>query len=479
MWKMLGLFGVSTVAWWGLLWLVLPQSWQRISPSAILLLHLGPPMLLSAGVKLWGYLKEKRAKQEEADQEAAAEAERQSARDAARERHLAELRERQAAVDCRWLWARAVPANGEPSWLVEAPDGCLWSCLDAADIDADEALQALRPHVVEALRELYAVAPGAAWLPLMMEVLPSESGIEQIAAAKEWQTEAMADTLEDDWPTPEARFLAGAGTGTVADRARQLLQQEPELPGVIVLGADAPLLLQGADEDDSQDAAATARRRRLGKSGLAVAALLFLREQLPEPELGPVAVAEGADPYQPYWEKDFSRSSGSWGTVPARHQAGLAQLPVLAQVGQSSAVAVQEERALQLARQLQAVLDNALVNAALLDYPFSPEEAKPENDQAAKLAWLTHNSGDVDGGGVRLAAIASALSRHKVELHPIEEASNLARDWGDVGVAADAMLAAAVVSHSARLAAPAVLTQFSNDHVALAMARPPRKETTA
>ena len=165
MWRMLGLFGVSTVAWWGLLWLVLPQSWQRISPSAILLLHLGPPMLLSAGVKLWGYLKEKRAKQAEAEQAAAADAEHQAARDAARERHLAELRERQAVVECRWLWACATPAEDEPFWLAEAPDGRLWSSVDKADAcgDADDVLAALRPHVVEALSQLYAAAPGAAW----------------------------------------------------------------------------------------------------------------------------------------------------------------------------------------------------------------------------------------------------------------------------------------------------------------------------
>lgn len=483
MWRMLGLFGVSTVAWWGLLWLVLPQSWQRISPSAILLLHLGPPMLLSAGVKLWGYLKEKRAKQAEAEQAAAADAEHQAARDAARERHLAELRERQAVVECRWLWACATPAEDEPFWLAEAPDGCLWSSVDKADAcgDADDVLAALRPHVVEALSQLYAATPGAAWLPLLMEVVPGPSGIEQIAAVKEWQLEAMmAGQVDEDWPAPDARFLAGAGTGTVADRARQLLQQEPELPGVLVLGADAPLALQGADDGDEGDTAAAERQRWLGKPGLAVAVLLMLREQLPEPEQGvAVTVAEGADPYQPYWEKDFSRSGGSWGLVPGRHQAGLAELPVLAQLGQSSSVALQQERALQLARQLQPVLDNALVNAALLDYPFSPEDAKPENDQAASLAWLAHNGGDINVGGVRLAAIASALSRHGVELHPVDEASNLAREWGDVGVAASAMLAAIAVSHSARLAAPAILTQFSHEQVALAMARPPRKETAA
>lgn len=72
MWRMLGLFGGITLGWWALLWLVLPVSWQRISPSAILMLHLAPPMLLSVGIKLWAHLKETRAKAEALRQEEAA-----------------------------------------------------------------------------------------------------------------------------------------------------------------------------------------------------------------------------------------------------------------------------------------------------------------------------------------------------------------------------------------------------------------------
>ncbi|XLM20409.1 hypothetical protein MKD33_19185, partial [Chromobacterium piscinae] len=135
--------------------------------------------------------------------------------------------------------------------------------------------------------------------------------------------------------------------------------------------------------------------------------------------------------------------------------------------------------ALQLARSLQPVLDNALVNAALLDYPFSPEEAKPENKQASGLAWLCHNSGQIDVGGVRLAAIATALSRHEVELHPIDEASNVVREWGDAGSATPILMAATAVNHCARLRAPAVITHFHDELVSLALARPPAEEATA
>ncbi|MCD4486871.1 hypothetical protein LQR31_20570, partial [Chromobacterium vaccinii] len=157
----------------------------------------------------------------------------------------------------------------------------------------------------------------------------------------------------------------------------------------------------------------------------------------------------------------------------------LARLPRLAVLSQSSSVSLAQDKALQLARSLQPVLDNALVNAALLDYPFSPEEAKPENNQASTLAWLCHNSGQIDVGGVRLAAIATALSRHQVELHPIDEASNVVREWGDAGAATAMLLAAAAVSHCARLQAPAVITHFHDELVSLAMARPPAEEATA
>lgn len=481
MWKSLGLLGGLTMGWWGLLWLVLPRlgwlNWQSVSPTAILLAHLAPPAMLSAAIRVWSHLKEARAKLAEQQQAAAEEDERQASRDAARERHYAALRERQQAASCRWLWARALPVKDAPEWTAELAAGCAWSEMDRETLERDDTLAVLRPHVVELLSDLYLDAGGAAWLPLLVEPIPTLSGVEQLTAFKQWQLEAAQTALGDDAPTLDCRFLPGSGL--IADRARLALQQAPELPGVAVLAADAPWAQAEEDDDwNPPDAAETLRRKWLGQPGMACVALLFLRDDLPPPASAS-AEEDAADPYQPYWEKDFSRGAGDWGGVPARWQPQLAALPHLAALAQACQTETPQDKALQLARGLQPVMDNALVNARLLDYPFSPEDAKPENDQAAATAWLVHNSGEIDVGGVRLAALAGSLSRHQVDLHPIDEASNLVREWGDVGAAFAALQAAVAVAHCARLQAPAVITQFSQDHVAVAIARPfiPEEET--
>ncbi|AUH53684.1 hypothetical protein CXB49_17670 [Chromobacterium sp. ATCC 53434] len=477
MWRTLGLFGGITIGWWALLWLALPQSWQRISPSAILMLHLAPPMLLGAAIKLWGYLKEKRAADEARQQEEQAATERDGQREAARAQHLAALQERQWAVACRWLWAAATPAKDEPAWLAQTGDGATWIALDKDEVEAGDALDALAPYLAELLTGLYAEAPGAAWLPLYLEPMAQVAGVEQLTRIKALKKQAAAAGLGADTQTSgDCRFLPGSGQ--LADRVLQVLRQDPELPGLVVLAADAPLAARDEEDDWVElEPALREHRRWHGEPGLAVVAMLFLRDGLPLPLEW--RQQEGADPYQPYWEKDFAGPAAGWGAVPSSRQASLAGLPTLAVLAQSSSVSLAQGRALQLARSLQPVLDNALVNAALLDYPFSPEEARPEKNQASSLAWLCHNSGQIDVGGVRLAAIATALSRHQVELHPIDEASNVVREWGDAGAATPLLLTAAAVSHCARLQAPAVITHFENELVSLALARPPAEEATA
>ncbi|MEO3961066.1 hypothetical protein [Chromobacterium piscinae] len=272
MWRTLGLFGGVTIGWWALLWLVMPQSWQRISPSAILMLHLAPPMLLSAGVKLWSYLKEKRAAEEAKQQEEQAEAERSDKREAARAQHVAELRERQRAVGCRWLWTAAAPVKDEPAWLAEMADGAHWQALARDEVEAGEAMDALSPHLAEMLAELYAEAPGAAWLPLYLEPMRQVSGVEQLARVKELKLQAVVDSLGGGvHVSGDCRFLPGSGQ--LADRVLQVLQQDPELPGLVVLAADAPLAERDDDDDwgEADPESANLRRWR-GEPGIAVVA---------------------------------------------------------------------------------------------------------------------------------------------------------------------------------------------------------------
>lgn len=461
--KLLALLGLSTLLWWSALWLLIPVPWQQLSPTVMLLLHLLPPILLTVLVQLWRSRQarcEQAAAQAQADAEAA---EQQSRRDEARARHQAELRSRQQTLPCRWLWVQALPQRDEPAWLAELPDGCAWEMLTADELEAGETLDCLQDAAQAGLQALYEELPGAAALPLLLEVLPQQSGIEQLARIRQWQQQAW----QSDAPQPasDCRFLPGSGT--LADRVQQFLAQEPELPGAVLLALDAPRA--GWEPDEDSDAATRQQWREQGMPGAAVVLLLFLRDGLS----APASEAQAAtDPYQPYWERDPAAASAGWGRVPAGAQQGLAALPVLACLAQSGQGELRQQGTLQLTRQLQPLLDNALVNAALLDFPFSAEDADPQRNQADSVAWLVHNGGDVDVGGTRLAAIGSNLTRHQIALHPVDEASNLVREWGDVGAAASALLTALAVTHCARLAAPAVLAQFQPDHAALSLARP-------
>ncbi|MDN0074152.1 hypothetical protein QU481_04520 [Crenobacter sp. SG2303] len=471
MWKLLGLFIALLIGWWGTLWLGLPLSWQRISPTALLALHLAPPVLLLAAWRLWLRWREKRQEEEAQAAETKAEADRQAQRDAARARHQQALDERRVGVACRWLWSRALPAKEAPAWLGEVVDGCNWSVLEADELEPDEVLTALSPHLSELFAELYATAPGTAWLPLYFEAIPSQSGIEQLETLRQLQQQVLAEQLPDErLPAQrDCRFLPG--TGPLANRIQQVLQQDPALPGLVVLAADAPLALLDEGDDWGEPAPAVQQARRWqGQPGAAISALLFLRQSLPDPAEPEAIDADQTDPYQPYWEKPLTDQGGSWGGVPPRWQASLAELPSLAELRLAESTEITEQKG--LARQIQPLLDNALVNATLLDYPFSEDERDPAVDQAETLAWLVHNSGDADVGGHRLAAVATALSHHAVELNPIDEASNSVREWGDVGAAAPVLLYSIAVSHSARLEAPAVLAHFDPQHLNLGLVRP-------
>lgn len=475
--RLLTLFGGFTIGWWGLLWLVLPLSWQRISPSAMLLLHIVPPVALTLGLRWWTARKEKKAEAERQQAEAAAEAERVAAREEARRRHQAALAERRQTIACRWLHCSAVAVGDEPAWLADADECCQWLPLQRDELEDDTLLDALAAPQRDALEALYLAAPGAAWLPVYTEVIPTESGIEQLAALKAVQQEAAALALDAHPPLVECRFLPGHGA--VAERARQVLLQMPECPGLVLLAADAPIL--PLLEEDEFDASADPEQAWRGKPGFAVACLLFLRQGLPCEE-GSNAMLQNdqQDPYQPYWEKaQVSPHSTDWGAVPPSRQPSLAALPVLAELSQATQGAAASSRAMQLSRQLQPMLDNALVNASLLDYPFSEEDAEPAANRASSLGWLVHNSGEVQVGGARLSALSGALSRHQVELHPIDQASNSVREWGDAGVATAALLCATAITCSHALATPVLLAQFGPDEAALSVARPPLEEMSS
>ncbi|MEJ2793918.1 hypothetical protein WAE56_10900, partial [Iodobacter sp. LRB] len=326
------------------------------------------------------------------------------------------------------------------------------------------------------LSDVYTTAPGAAWLPHYFEANPQLEGREQLEMLKQAQLQAIANQdFEENSPSPEPRFFPGSGA--LMSRVQQLFQQDPGLPGMVVYAADAPLLTRGIPEDEWDEPGADQEEANqwLGKPGYAAVAMIFLRENLPVPE--PVSTQEvSQDAYTPYWEKQQHYGDERWGRVPLQWQDTLAQLPVLAELRLGEQATIVHKQLLPMTRQIHTLFDNALVNAGLRDYPFSSDDKDEAKDQAESIAWLVHNSGDVDVGGTRLAAVSSALQQYAVPLNPIDDASNCVREWGDVGSARSVLQVAVAVVHSARLAAPAVLTEFDRqgdtEHFSVALIRP-------
>lgn len=473
----LGLFGGLFAGWWLLLWWGLPISFQKMSPTAMLLTHLAPPVIFGVVWRIWQKIRESRIVQAQAAGQEAAEADRQAQREAAKQQHYAALAERQIKSLCRGVWALALPVKDAPAWLEEIPDGAYWTALERDEISTDaETTGQVQQTLQQLLSDVYTTAPGAAWLPHYFEANPQLEGREQLEMLKQAQLQAIANQgFEENSPSPEPRFFPGSGA--LMSRVQQLFQQDPGLPGMVVYAADAPLLTRGIPEDEWDEPGADQEEANqwLGKPGYAAVAMIFLRDNLPVPE--PVSTQEASqDAYTPYWEKQQHYGDERWGRVPLQWQDTLAQLPVLAELRLGEQANIVHKQLLPMTRQIHALFDNALVNAGLRDYPFSSDDKDEAKDQAESIAWLVHNSGDVDVGGTRLAAVSSALQQYAVPLNPIDDASNCVREWGDVGSARSVLQVAVAVVHSARLAAPAVLTEFDRqgdtEHFSVALIRP-------
>jgi hypothetical protein len=475
MFSMLSVLLGSTVASWGLLWFVVPVDWLQTSPTAVLIVHVLPPLLLSLGYYLWQRGKAAREALAARAQEEGEEAERQQLREAARLQHQAALAARQAAADCRWLWVHTHAGEALPDWFREMPEGVYWQTSSSGDEPlSSDWFDYLDTPVTEALATLYRDLPGAACLPLLLQVVPQVSGSEYVQRVKAWQQQAW----QQAWPARslppvDCRFLSGSGG--LADSMVSCLQQDPNLPGVVVLAADAPLLSAAEDEGDTAQ-----QKRAQGEPGAALVLAVILRTDLPVPAGMAWQQGAEADPYQPYWERPaVVVGEAAWGAVPEFDQPAFLQQTLQVRLAQSSQVPLPRKGMLQLTRALHPALDDALVNAGLLDYAFSPDEASPEQNRLHEVAWLVHNSGDLDMGGMRLAAIASNLSRQGIDIQPIDQASNTVREWGDTGVAGSMLLLATAVAQVHRLQAPVVQACFEADQVSVALAYPATSKESA
>lgn len=454
------LLAAAAAAWVTVLWFVLAPDFTRLAPASLLALH-GLPPLLAAGM-WWGWRHVRRVRRRRAEdaQRQAAEAERQAALAAAREAHQQALRARRFGCDCRAV----VWMSGEELRDV-IPDvyGVARLALPSAGADS------WQPVLEQALRWIYGWAPTAVDLPI--HVVPPRAAqgemiIEQLAQARAHVAGELGLTL--DGGGAPLRFLPAGGSA--ADSVIALFEAAPDSPGALVLAVDA--LPPGPDPQTAQG----------GASQPLLVALLVTHPELATMAVTPAdSVAREMDPFAPFWERHPAGTNEAVAPEAASPSQPLARLPVLGRIGRAAVTSepVAQERPLRLSQRLQQMLEEAQINAGLIEPPF-PHDGTPaaaSADVSGPWGWLVHNAGRVEEAGTLLAALGGALAHFGVDLHPIDEATN----WSDcVGLTTQAgsvgMLALAVARAAAQRL-PALCADFGKERgVALSLALPGQTE---
>ncbi|GAA5787042.1 hypothetical protein [Chitiniphilus shinanonensis] len=470
------IFGGITSVWWALVWFVLPFDLRQMSVPALTLLHVAPPVLLMGAWSAWKHYRAKRAA---AAAQAAldAQAAEQAAKiDAARSAHEAELARRRAYVECRGVWVAST--TPPPDWFDGQPTHCAFLEQPAEETAGVGREHALRQSLREVLTLAIGGSPAVAWLPVYLLPGTQLAGAAQLELVRDaWQA-AVADNFLEPAPSQaDCKFLPG--TEGIADRIVALFENDPTLPALLLLGPDSPLADAHEEDHDDDDPPVNPPG---GKPGHAVVALLFSRPGLVTAYQADDSLPadDERDPYQPYWERQGGEAAAvGWARVPPPLQPSLLDLAPLATLHQGRVLQKQGglARGNALTRQLQSLLEAALINASLREHPFDSADA--DAPPPVEIGWLAHNSGSVDTGGSRLAALASALHYFGSELNPIDQATNVVVEYGDTGAARGALLLATALLRAAQLAQPTVAAEFEgDDFVGVGVMRPAVGATT-
>jgi hypothetical protein len=154
-------------------------------------------------------------------------------------------------------------------------------------------------------------------------------------------------------------------------------------------------------------------------------------------------------------------------------RAELAELPVLGRVHRAAIRQPGPARTgvLELKRIFQDAIEQAQINAGLIDPPFvfndTPVKTNEGNAKPAAetCAAIVHNAGSVEVAGKRLAALGSALYYFEIDLSPVDNDAvlNVVNRIGDTGRAAGIGQLALALVYAAQKAAPALCAEFMHD----------------
>jgi hypothetical protein len=469
---LIGLLRLCLMAglWCAALWYALPLDLAALSPPDLVGLHVAPPLLAEAAWFAFKRIRAARAEKAKDAAEKTAEAEKQAEIEAAEVAREEALRRRRAYVECRALWLEVIKI---PDWLKEVPTQCSLVERQVQEVQGRRSETVL----LRALQEVFEVVLSnepLAWLPVY---LLAGRDLENDARRLKWLRQAWQKAAVVRGTETRCQCEMLPGEGAVAERVISMFESDSELPALILLGMDSPLVeeLGGAEEADGD-------LQQRNVQGHAIVAALLSRPGLALPEDMKAAAVEHkeADDYTPYWERgDMSaaRSAAGWGEMPLRLQpVFLESLKPFAALCRSRQTVCPERGYM---RALKETIENVSIDAGLLKMPGERERNEESPDaktpESLDLGGLLHNSGEGDDQDAfaRRARLVSGMTGLGCEIDVLEEASNLDEEHGDVGAAYAALMLAEALIRAAQLQKPVLTAEFGeNDEVVVGMAWP-------
>lgn len=488
--KKIFLFLLLLGIWIFCLWYVVGFDLGGHSLLALAMAHLGPPVgTFSCGWLIWrGVL---RKKQETAQRQA--ELERESAQKAVQEavaKRRQELSERRFAIDCLsvafgGLWERS---GSDESFIEAVNERVSVDRLDRPpyffdedeDRDAPPAEEYLEEVIGQTLSNIYAQCPGSEAFPILAlgpDSLPEEmlgTLIRRVQAVAEGESpNDMGEGGEDHASRllPPVSCLGGEGRALI-DCLIERFQGQPDLPGVVVVGFDAPCCRTQPQQFGAVPPPPSAQDKWLGRPSQGVVAMVFANTELK----GLVASVEEnlsgegeiADCYTPFWERGvaFSQNQIFLAQLPRESRGFLCNVRALARFHKSSEGRWEEKsgRSNRLGEVMRLAMERAMVNAALL--PGMEATAAEENsseDEQYQCEWLVHNAGGVDVCGPRLAALGLALHGFSQEMNPVDEATNFPAKVGNLGAVLPLAMLAQVANKTEETQGPCCWIRFRED----------------
>lgn len=433
-------------------------------------IHVFPPLFLwLAWLAARWRASSLRRRQEEL--RAAEEASRREAeRAAARQRHDDELRRRRFCCDCRAVAISVAKMEALP-FIDTLPPNAVVSVLEEVSRSNWSAMERLRPAVADALALVYSNCPAATMLPIYVKPPANVPGNEVMDLVRTIRAELVDTNLGDALDSIPVLFLPV--TDAASNSLLALFENAPDLPGATVLAFDSPVS-RAAVDDDNEEAPRYPHQFPEGVPNEGAVALFVTNANLSgmlDAVSGLTPAPGEDDAMTPFWERTQVPDdlSALLVRMPAAMRAELAALPTLGHIHRASAAEVESPRAgvLDMTRVFQGLLENAQVDAALLDKPFTLDDAAaPEEKDPAKppqCTRLVHNAGIAGKGGKRLAALGSAMLYFGIDFSPVDEnvAINALGCLGDLGCATSMAQLALGIMRAAESGTPGLNAEFS------------------